>query len=97
MIACLKLGPPTTTICKSIGDKLEETQILVTDQKKVCSLCYICSCAFCVSELRARQWSACSQPIGTERFPCPTCTTALVIHQWEAKLAIESILITWVS
>lgn len=52
-------------------------------------LCFMC--------LGTESQATCSQLIGTEHFPCPTCTTALVIHQWKAKLALENVLIIWVS
>lgn len=44
----------------------------------------------CVSELNAHamQCSACSQLVGIKHFSCLTCTTAVVIHQCEAKLAL---------
>lgn len=50
----------------------------------------------CVSELNAHamQCSACSQLVGIKHFSCLTCTTAVVIHQCEAKLALQNVLIT---
>lgn len=91
---------------QNIWDKLEEIQFLVTEQKKkMYSFFYVCSCALqawvlcqvrrLISELKAdaTQGSTCSRPIGIKHFSCPTCTTATVIHQCEAKLALENILI----
>lgn len=90
---------------QSIWDELEEIQFLVTEQKKYIhcftSAVVLCKrgCSVtledCVSELKAdaMQGSACSQLIGIKHFSCPTCTTAMVIHQCEAKLALENILI----